>query len=126
MNQYANRVTMKKETRLYPSEGMAAYRAPSLLQPHKTRQAIADAHAGRIPPLFGIFSAWASPPITKVVAQLGFDLVWVEWEHASMSVETMTQVRTQNPLVAASDFDICKLVHDIQLVSEGQSAALVR
>lgn len=77
----------------YSSTGMAAYRAPSLLQPHKARQAIADAHAGRIPPLIGIFCAWASPPITKVVSQLGFDFVWVEWEHTSMSVETMTQVQ---------------------------------
>jgi hypothetical protein len=76
----------------YSSKKMAAYRGPSLLQPHKARQAIADAHAGRIPPLLGMFSAWASPPIAKVVAQLGFDFVWVEWEHASMSVETMTQV----------------------------------
>lgn len=75
---------------------MAAYRAPSLLQPHKTRQAIADAHTGEIPPLIGIFTAWASPQIHKVVAQLGFDFVWVEWEHASMSVETMTQVNKGN------------------------------
>lgn len=82
---------MTEEPRLYTSKGMAAYRAPSLLQPHKARQAIADAHAGRIPPLIGLFCAWASPPLTKVVAQLGFDFVWVEWEHASMSVETMTQ-----------------------------------
>lgn len=83
----------------YASEGMVAYRSPSLLQPHKARQAIADAHAGRIPPLIGLFCAWASPPITKVVSQLGFDFVWVEWEHTSMSVETMTQVPT--PITAA-------------------------
>ncbi|KAI4277842.1 MAG: hypothetical protein LQ337_001478 [Flavoplaca oasis] len=82
---------------------MAAYRAPSLLQPHKTRQAIADAHTGEIPPLIGIFTAWASPQIHKVVAQLGFDFVWVEWEHAKYM----------------------KIVHDIHLVSEGRSAALV-
>lgn len=76
----------------FASKGMAAYRGLSLLQPHKARQAIADAHAGRIPRLLGMFSAWTSPPVTKVVAQLGFDFIWVEWEHASMSVETMTQV----------------------------------
>lgn len=76
----------------YSTKGVATYRVSSLLQPHNARQAIADAHMGRIPPLFGIFCAWASPPIAKVVAQLGFDFVWVEWEHASMSVEAMTQV----------------------------------
>lgn len=79
---------------LYASEGMVAYRASSLLQPHKARQAIVDAHAGRIPPLIGIFCAFASPQLNKVVSQLGFDFVWVEWEHASMSVETTTQVIT--------------------------------
>jgi hypothetical protein len=84
-------ITMGNDFEAYDSKGMAAYRAHSLLQPHKARQAIADAHAGRIPPLIGIFCAWASPPITKVIAQLGFDFVWVEWEHSSMFVETMTQ-----------------------------------
>lgn len=80
------------EWKMFPTIGMAAYRAPNLVQPHKARQAIADAHAGRIPPLIGIFCALGSPQINTIVAQLGFDFVWVEWEHASMSVETMTKV----------------------------------
>ena len=107
---------------------MRAYRAPSLLQPHKARQAIADAHKGNIPPLIGIFCAWASPQVSKVVAQLGFDFVWVEWEHASMSVETMTQVNRQRSLFLhlLHRLSLLEIVHDIQLVSEGRSAALVR
>lgn len=72
--------------------GMAAYRAPSLLQPHRTREALADAHAGRIPPLIGYFCCLAGPSITKVVAQLGFDAVLIDWEHSAMNPETMTQV----------------------------------
>jgi len=72
--------------------GMAAYRAPSLLQPHRAREALADAHAGRIPPLIGYFSCLASPPIAKLVAQLGFDIILIDWEHSGMNAETMTQV----------------------------------
>ena len=93
-NRISEPASVAPEHTRYASEGMAAYRAPNLLQPHKARQAIADAHAGRILPLIGIFCAWASPQFTKVVAQLEFDFVWVEWEHASMSVETMTQVKS--------------------------------
>jgi hypothetical protein len=73
--------------------GMAAYRAPSLLQPHRAREALADAHAGIIPPLIGYFSCLGSPPIAKIVAQLGFDIVLIDWEHSAMNAETMTQVR---------------------------------
>ena len=73
--------------------GMAAYRAPSLLQPHRAQEALRDAHDGRIPPLIGFFCGLACPPVAKVVAQLGFDVVWIDWEHAAMNVETMTQVR---------------------------------
>jgi 4-hydroxy-2-oxoheptanedioate aldolase len=72
--------------------GMAAYRAPSLLQPHRAREALADAHAGRIPPLIGYFSCLESPPIAKLVAQLGFDIILIDWEHSGMNAETMTQV----------------------------------
>lgn len=89
--------------------GMAAYRAPSLLQPHRLREALADAHAGRIPPLIGYFCGLSSIAIGRIAAQLGFDIVWIDWEHASMSVETMTQ-----------------MVHDVQFMSEGRSAAMVR
>lgn len=73
--------------------GMAAYRAPSLFQPHRAREALADAHAGKIKPILGYFMGLASPPVAKLVALFGFDMVWVDWEHASMNVETMTQVR---------------------------------
>ena len=72
--------------------GMAAYRAPSLFQPHRAREALADAHAGRIPPLIGYFCGLSSTAISKVAAQLGFDILWIDWEHAAMGVETMTQV----------------------------------
>jgi 4-hydroxy-2-oxoheptanedioate aldolase len=73
-------------------QGMAAYRAPPLLQPHRARDAIRDAHHGRIPPLTGFYCGVSCPPLAKVVAQLGYDLVWIDWEHSSCNVETMTQV----------------------------------
>lgn len=73
--------------------GMAAYRAPSLLQPHRLREAIRDAHDGKIAPLVGFYSGLASPPIAKLAAQFGFDVLWIDWEHSAMNVETMTQVR---------------------------------
>jgi 4-hydroxy-2-oxoheptanedioate aldolase len=113
----------------YSSHGMAAYRASSLLQPHRARQAIADAHAGRIPPLIGFYCSWGSPPAAKVAAQLGYDFVWVDWEHAAMSVETMTQVSTCRAILAfvGGRADLVeKMVHDIQHISEGRSAAIVR
>ncbi|PQE07882.1 aldolase citrate lyase family protein [Rutstroemia sp. NJR-2017a WRK4] len=91
------------------TQGMQAYRAPSLLQPHRARDALRDAHDGKIPPLIGFFCGLASPPISKIAAQLGYDIVWVDWEHAAMSVETMTQ-----------------MVHDVQFISEGKSMAFVR
>jgi 4-hydroxy-2-oxoheptanedioate aldolase len=75
-----------------PTQGMQAYRAPSLLQPHRARDALRDAHDGKIPPLIGFFCGLACPPISKIAAQLGYDIVWIDWEHAAMSTETMTQV----------------------------------
>ncbi len=80
------------------TKGMIAYRAPSLLQPHRAREAIKDAHDGKIRPLLGYFLGMSCPPIAKVVAQLGYDIVAVDWEHSSCNVETMTQVRwSQQP-----------------------------
>jgi 4-hydroxy-2-oxoheptanedioate aldolase len=76
--------------------GMAAYRAPSLFQPHRAREALADAHAGRIPPLIGYFAGLSSTAITRVVAPFGYDVVAVDWEHSTLNVETMTQVNTGN------------------------------
>lgn len=72
--------------------GMAAYRAPSLLQPHRAREALLDAHNGKIRPLIGFFLGLSCPPVAQLVAQLGYDLVWIDWEHASTNTETMTQV----------------------------------
>ncbi|KAF4624741.1 hypothetical protein G7Y89_g13428 [Cudoniella acicularis] len=89
--------------------GMKAYRAPSLFQPHRAREALADAHAGKIPPIVGFFCGLSSPPVAKLVALFGFDLVWIDWEHASTNVETMTQ-----------------MVHDIMFCSEGRSMPFVR
>ncbi|CZR57668.1 related to 2,4-dihydroxyhept-2-ene-1,7-dioic acid aldolase [Phialocephala subalpina] len=91
------------------TKGMIAYRAPSLLQPHRFREAIKDAHDGKIRPLLGYFCGISAPPVAKIVAQLGYDMVAVDWEHSSCNIETMTQ-----------------MVHDIQFMSEGRSHALVR
>lgn len=89
--------------------GMAAYRAPSLFQPHRAREALADAHAGKIPPIVGFFMGLSCPPVAKMVAMFGFDLVWIDWEHAATNVETMTQI-----------------VHDIMFCSEGKTMPFVR
>jgi hypothetical protein len=79
--------------------GMKAYRAPSLFQPHRMREAIKDAHDGKIPPLQGYFLGLPSTAMTKVVALFGFDVVWIDWEHAAMGVETMTQVSVPKTLI---------------------------
>lgn len=89
--------------------GMAAYRAPSLFQPHRAREALADTHAGRIPPLIGYFAGLSSTAITRVAASFGYDIIVVDWEHSTLNLETMTQI-----------------VHDIQFMSEGRSMAFVR
>ncbi|EFR04286.1 HpcH/HpaI aldolase/citrate lyase family protein [Nannizzia gypsea CBS 118893] len=91
------------------TKGMLAYRAPSLQQPHKARQALRDAHEGKIPPLIGFYLALPTVPIARMAAQLGADFIWVDWEHSPCGVETMTNV-----------------VHSIQEVSEGRTMAFVR
>lgn len=88
---------------------MRDYRAPSLLQPHRLREAIRDAHEGRIPPLVNYFHMLANPQMLKVVCQLGYDTILIDMEHASMDIEMM-----QN------------MIHDIQFMSEGKSHAIVR
>ncbi|KAL8823394.1 MAG: hypothetical protein Q9191_005896 [Dirinaria sp. TL-2023a] len=90
-------------------KGMAAYRAPSLLQPHKARQALRDAYEGKIKPLIGYYHGITTIPTARVMAQLGADIIWVDWEHASCGVETMTTI-----------------VHEIQFMSEGRSIPFVR
>ncbi|KAI5806079.1 Pyruvate/Phosphoenolpyruvate kinase-like domain-containing protein [Geopyxis carbonaria] len=88
---------------------MDAYTAPSLFQPHRARQALRDAHAGVIPPLLGFYFGMSSIPVARVVATLGFDTVWIDWEHTSCNVETMTT-----------------MVHDIMFMSQGRTIPFVR
>lgn len=108
------------------TKGMAAYRAPSLFQPHKARQALRDAYDGKINPLIGYYFGVPNIPTARVIAQLGADIVWVDWEHSPCGVETMTSVSIPNfelwfPLLIAS-----QIVHDIQFMSEGRAMAFVR
>lgn len=72
---------------------MRDYMGPSLFQPHRARQAIRDAHERRIPPLIGYYAGLAAVPITRWLAPMGYDYVWIDWEHSAMDVETMTTVR---------------------------------
>ena len=71
---------------------MQAYMAPSLFQPHFARRAIRDAHEKKIPPLVGYYAGLSSVPITRFLAPMGYDMVWIDWEHTSCGVETMTTV----------------------------------
>ncbi|KAJ5585113.1 uncharacterized protein N7459_004913 [Penicillium hispanicum] len=89
--------------------GMAAYRAPSLFQPHRARQALRDAHEGKIPPLAGLYLGLSTVPTARFIAPLGFDMAWVDWEHSACSVETMTT-----------------MVHEIAFMSEGKTIPFVR
>ncbi|KAL9014699.1 MAG: hypothetical protein Q9173_000648 [Seirophora scorigena] len=91
------------------TKGMAAYRAPSLTQPHKARRAIRDAYEGKINPLIGYFCGVGSLLTARVMVQMGADVIWVDWEHAAMGVETMMAI-----------------VHDIQFKSEGRRIPFVR
>ncbi|KAI9750495.1 MAG: hypothetical protein M4579_006445 [Chaenotheca gracillima] len=90
-------------------KGMAAYRAPSLTQPHKARQALRDAYEGKIDPLVGFYCGVGSVPTSRLMAQLGADIIWVDWEHGQMGVETMTSI-----------------VHEVQYMSEGRTMPFVR
>jgi 4-hydroxy-2-oxoheptanedioate aldolase len=110
----------------FANHGMAAYRASSLFQLHRLREAIKDAYDGKIPPLMGYFMGFPSPAVAKVVALFGFDLAWIDWEHTAMNVETMTQVILLNYILQRQADDAFQMVHDIQLCSEGKTAALVR
>ena len=75
-------------------QGMQKYMGPSLFQPHHARQAIRDAHEKKIPCLIGYYAGLSAVPITRFVAPMGYDVVWIDWEHTSCNVETMTTVRT--------------------------------
>ncbi|KAK1973260.1 HpcH/HpaI aldolase/citrate lyase family protein [Colletotrichum cereale] len=88
---------------------MQAYSAPSLFQPHRARQALRDAGDGIIPPLIGVYLGLRSVPIARFIAPMGFDIVWIDWEHTSVNVETITS-----------------LVHEVMFMSEGKSIPFVR
>ena len=90
-------------------QGMQLYAAPSLFQPHRARQAIRDAHAKKIPPLLAYYAGIASVPVTRWLSPLGFDAVWIDWEHSSCNVETMTT-----------------MVHESMFMSEGRTIPFVR
>ncbi|MCJ1284880.1 hypothetical protein MMC26_004217 [Xylographa opegraphella] len=89
--------------------GMAAYRSPSLFQPHRARQALRDANSGKIAPLIGLYLGLSTIPTARFVAPMGYDMVWVDWEHSSCGVETMTTI-----------------VHEIMFMSEGKTIPFVR
>ncbi|KAK1493328.1 HpcH/HpaI aldolase/citrate lyase family protein [Colletotrichum tamarilloi] len=91
------------------SQGMAAYAAPSLFQPHKTRQAFRDAHAKKIPPLLCYYAGLSSIPITLYLAPMDFDAVWTDWEHTPCNTETMTT-----------------MVHEASLMSQDCTTPFVR
>ena len=72
---------------------MRDYAGPNLFQPHQARKAIRDAHEGKIPPMLGYFAALPSVPVTRWLAPIGYDVVWIDAEHSACGVETMTSVR---------------------------------
>lgn len=92
-----------------PSKGMSAYSAPSLFQPHRARAAIRDAHTKKIPPMLGYYAGLSSIPITRVLAPMAFDAVWIDWEHTACNVETMTT-----------------MVHEAIFMSQGRTIPWVR
>ena len=90
-------------------DGMAAYAAPSLFQPHRARQAIRDAHEKKTPPILGYYAGLSSLPLVRHLAPMKFDSVWIDWEHTSCNVETMTD-----------------MVHTAIFMSEGKTIPFVR
>lgn len=88
---------------------MLAYRAPSLFQPHRARQAIRDAHNGKIPPMIGYYFGLSDPSVVRWIAPFGYDVAWVDWEHTSCDVQTMTT-----------------MVHELMFMSEGRTIPFVR
>ncbi|KAJ2901018.1 uncharacterized protein MKZ38_002144 [Zalerion maritima] len=92
-----------------PTKGMAAYASTTFFQPHRAREAIRDAHAKTIPPLMGYYAGISSIPNTRFLAPMGFDAVWIDWEHSSCNVETMTT-----------------MVHDSIFMSGGRTIPFVR
>ena len=74
------------------SRDMSYYRAPSLFQPHRCRDAIRDAHSGKIPPMVAAFVGITTLPVSLFIAPMGFDHVFIDWAHSNCNTETMTQV----------------------------------
>lgn len=96
-----DRVLVKEEEYLaVPERGMSAYRAHSMTQPHKARQALRDAYEGKIDPLICYYCGVGSVPTAQIIAQMRAGMVWIDWEHASMGIETMTSVSDLLPDVA--------------------------
>ncbi|KAK1759982.1 aldolase citrate lyase family [Echria macrotheca] len=89
--------------------GMQKYVSTSLQQPHRARQALRDAHEKRIPPLLGCYLGLSSIPTMRYIAPMGFDMVWIDWEHTACDVETMTS-----------------MVHDTMFMSYGKTIPFVR
>ena len=71
---------------------MRDYMSTTLFQPHRVRDAMQDAYSRKIPLMLGYYAGLASVPITRWVAPMGFDYVWIDWEHSAMNIETMTTV----------------------------------
>jgi hypothetical protein len=110
-------------------EGMKAYRGPSLFQPHRARQAIRDAHEKKIPPLIGYYAGLSSIPITRSLAPMGYDAVWIDWEHTSCDVETMTTVRSCRHWCCCREKTSLtgrQMVHEAMFMSEGRTIPWVR
>ncbi|KAL7928155.1 Phosphoenolpyruvate/pyruvate domain-containing protein [Trichoderma chlorosporum] len=91
------------------SQGMQAYAAPSLFQPHRAQDAIRDAHEKKIRPLLCYYAGLSSLPITRFLAPMNYDAVWIDWEHSSCNVETMTS-----------------MVHEAIFMSQGATIPFVR
>jgi 4-hydroxy-2-oxoheptanedioate aldolase len=123
--QYSYNIYLVMASKLSNPHGMQKYAAPSLFQPHRMRQALRDAHEGKIAPLVGYYFGLSSVQYARVVAPMGFDVAWIDWEHSSCNVETMTDVcptyLTQNK--ADTSF---QMVHTISFMSEGKTIPVVR
>ncbi|KAJ9630679.1 hypothetical protein H2203_001202 [Taxawa tesnikishii (nom. ined.)] len=91
------------------AKGIAAYRAPSLFQPHQARKALRDAHEGRIPPLMCLYLGLSTVSTARFIAPFGYDAVWLDWEHSSCNAETLTT-----------------MIHETIFMSEGRTIPFVR
>ena len=46
--------------------------------------------------MIGYYAGLAAVPITRWLVPMGFDYVWIDWEHSAMNIETMTTVIMSN------------------------------